>query len=224
MANELINQRITVTIKSDGLPPLADTNGNNLLADYQFCYYSCFCPYYSSVTLVRLRGGVFINSIPAEAISLCIFQVSMEVDMEIQAACVAGKPADANLLYAKISYVTNAVLIKLLGGALAGLGTGKAKRLADLSITRDTSGLSRMIGDLRDANDFLRRFLLSCGKIGRNTSVKPCIGVKGGWREDEPWVSRGWTGTGPLNTQEAQLFVDITKNRPKKYFSGTGTV
>ena len=230
MANELVNQLITVTIKSGGATPLADTDGNNLLADYSFCYYSCFCPYYSSVQLTRLRGGSFLNALSDEVIALTIATTSLNTDVEIQSSCatmvccgddVTG--VNRALLYAKISYVTNLVLIDLLTAIIDKFAGGKSKRLADLSISYDVSSIRDRISRAVDDNNFLRRYILSCGNVGKGTSVKPCVAVKGGWNPNEPWVGRDMgSSRGPLNQQEDELFVGITKNRPRRFFGPTG--
>lgn len=217
MANELLNQKITVIVKANGV---ADTAGNTLAADYSFCYYSCFCPYYSTVKLVRLRGGMFLNGVSDEVIALAILDASLETDLWIQSLCVGGiKPDNLTLFYAKISYVTNLVLLNLLAAVFDRFGAGKSKRLADLSIGQDNSAaLKDRLKKLHDDQNDLRRYLLTCGEMGKGTSVKPRIAVKGGYRTDEPWIGRDWSGTGPLNAQETAIFVDITKNRPKRYF------
>jgi len=219
MANELINQLITVTVKSGGATPLADINGNNLAADYTFCYYGCFCPYYSSVRLIRLNGGPFLNAISDEIISLTILEMSCMADIDIQSDCGSGKPENKTLLYAKIRYVTLLTLIELLTRVRDKFSGGKSKKLADLAISYQGQTIDQRMLDANKDIDYLRRYLQSCGGQGRGTSVKPCIAAKGSWRADEPWIGRGWIGTGPLNAEEDRVFSGIVKNRPNRFFN-----
>lgn len=130
-----------ITVTKDRIKGL-DTS--TLTPDYSFFFTTILSPMYTSIQIIRMDLGSFIDSVPDNTIALLIHRNSVY-------AQTLGTISSPVQTYAR-QYVTCKTELDLINALYLGIGKlGSGRRtLGDMSITKDAGGVQDLIGPIRE--------------------------------------------------------------------------
>lgn len=180
---QVVGENTLVVVLLD--PSIADIYGNTLGEEYQLSFSTKYNPYYSSVDLIRLEVGKWLDAVPDDTISLFIHWASIEAD-NITGAKVRNK---SMYEMARTKFVIYDVALRVLMLPVS-LG-GKTKRLGDLMIQNDSS-FKDIIPELKKEREEWFRVTNAGGTIVPGQGLDPTFAVKGLRDPDRGLIGRGW--------------------------------
>lgn len=200
---------IVVTIQ---LPQgFALTNGAQLPEPMQFQVTSGLSPYYSSVDLVRLHGGIYLRKVSDLTIAGMIYWNSKQADA-LTYSLPMMPPAYApftdfqevhfrNFMVARSSWVTFMSAQQLILNMFDLNAVRGSKTLANFSVSRqdfsNDNGVPGKLKDLKSQVNDWELALKSGGNIGHKGHVKPRMAAKGLYDDSDNAPGRTWLNSGP---------------------------
>ena len=187
------------------------TNGATTREPMQFQVVSGLTPYYSSVDLVRLHGGIYLRKASDLTIASMVYWASKQADA-LTWSLPMQPPSFAtftdfqevhfrNFLVARSSWVTFYAARQLIINMFDLNAVRGSKTLANFSVSRqDFSSDSGVPGKLRDLGSQITDWelaLKSGGSIGHKGHVKPRMAAKGLYDDSDNTPGRTWLNSGP---------------------------
>jgi hypothetical protein len=224
---------IVVTIQ---LPQgFALTNGAQTIEPMQFQVVSGLTPYYSSVDLVRLNGGIYLRKVSDLTIAGMIYYMSKNADA-LTWSLPMVPPSYApftdfqethyrNFVMARVNWVTYSSAKQLILNMFDLNAVRGSKTLANFSVSRqDFSNDSGVPGKLKDLDTMVKDWelaLMSGGSIGYKGHVKPRMAAKGLYDDSDNTPGRTWLNSGPGANTYSMTGVSSSGGRSKtvKFYS-----
>lgn len=187
------------------------TNGASLREAMQFQVVSGLTPYYSSVDLVRLAGGIYLRKASDLTIASMIYFTSKQADA-LTWSLPMIPPSFApftdfqevhyrNFIMARESWVTYTAAQQLILNMFDLVAVRGSKTLANFSVSRqDFSNDNGIPGKLKDLASKINDWelaLKSGGNIGHKGHVKPRMAAKGLYDDSDNTPGRTWLNSGP---------------------------
>jgi len=187
------------------------TNGAILREPMQFQVISGLTPYYSSVDIVRLHGGVYLRKVSDLTLAGMIYWQSKQADA-LTWSLPMIPPSYApftdfqevhfrNFMMARSSWVTFMCAQQLILNMFDLNAVRGSKTLANFSVSRqDFSSDSGVPGKLKDLKQQVLDWeiaLKSGGNIGHKGHVKPRMAAKSLYDDSDNTPGRTWLNSGP---------------------------
>lgn len=176
----LQNTEYTVTIMSG----VAGVSGSKTTEEIKWSFTTTMIPYYTSVELIRLDIGPFIQQFSDNIICKTIYDVSKHADK------IAGKPFSSETQANFWCYTRYATGYRLLNRAIMDMATtqGENVRLGDFNIRKDGS----LVPDINMAMKWVRDEMETCERRLRidNGVARPTSATRSGSASPYPFGQR----------------------------------
>lgn len=211
------------------------TNGATLRETSQFQVVSGLTPYYSSVDLVRLNGGIYLRKLSDLTIASMIYWQSKRADA-LTWSLPMIPPSYApftdfqethfrNFMVARSNWVTFWSSLQLILNMFDLNAVRGSKTLANFSVSRqdfsNDSGVPGMLATLKQEIKDWELALMSGGGIGYKGHVKPRMAAKGLYDDSDNTPGRTWLNSGPGANTYSMTGVSSSGGRSKtvKFYS-----
>lgn len=211
------------------------TNGSKLREPMQFQVVGGLSPYYSTVDLVRLHGGIYLRKLTDMTIASMIYWMSKQADA-LTWSLPMLPPSFApftdfqevhfrNFMVARSSWVTFMSAHQLILNMFDLNAIRGSKTLGNFSVSRqdfsNDSGVPGKLGDLKSQISDWELALKSGGSIGHKGHVKPRMAAKGLYDDSDNTPGRTWLNSGPGANTYSMTGVSSAGGRSKtvKFYS-----
>jgi hypothetical protein len=226
-----VNTVVTVQLPEG----FALTSGAKLREPMQFQVISGLSPYYSTVDLVRLNGGIYLRKVTDITIASMIYYNSKQADA-LTWSLPMIPPSYApftdfqevhfrNFLMARVNWVTFQSAQQLILNMFDLNAVRGSKTLANFSVSRqdfsNDSGVPGKLKDLKQQVNDWELALKSGGNIGHKGHVKPRMAAKGLYDDSDNTPGRTWLNSGPGANTYSMTGVSSAGGRSKtvKFYS-----
>jgi len=211
------------------------TNGAVLREDVQLQVLSGLTPYYTSIDMVRLHGGIYLRKLSDLTIAAMIYMISKQADA-ITWSLPNFPPHWApfmdyeevhfrNFMQARNNWVCFMVTRQLVINMFDLNAVRGQKTLGNFSVgrqefTRD-AGVPGKLSDLDAQIQHWELALKSGGSIGHKGHVKPRMAAKGLYDDSDATPGRTWLNSGPGANTYSMTGVSSAGGRGKtvKFYS-----
>ena len=162
------------------------TTAEELSADYEMFFTFELNPFYSSLRLLEMEGGAYIQDIADDTLEAEILLASLEADT---LTFISTNDNSDYFEHARRRYVTCKSLLRVLSNVYATFM--KRKRLADLDVSYG-DGLPQKLDQMANCVTEMELVLNSGGNLTQHTSLRPTYTIPGASVIDRPTFGRGW--------------------------------
>lgn len=211
------------------------TNGAVLQSPVQFQVASGLTPFYGSIEIAKVHGGIYLNKISDVTIAGMIYLMSKQADALTWSLPIVP-PSFApfidfqevhfrNFMQARQNWVTFMAVRQLMLNTFDLNAVRGNKTLANFSVGRQEFSASEgMPGKLADLSSQIKDWeiaLKSGGSIGHAGHVKPRMAAKGLYDDSDSTPGRTWINSGPGANTYSMTGVSSAGGRGKmvKFFS-----
>tara|TARA_Y100000310_G_C20670025_1_gene809726 strand:- start:1568 stop:2569 length:1002 start_codon:yes stop_codon:yes gene_type:complete len=189
----------------------SDDTAETLGSDYEMYFFYEMNPFYSTLRLLEMEGGAYIQDITDDTLEAEILLASLEADT---LTFISENDNDEYFQHVRRRFVTCKALLRVLSNVYATFM--KRKRLADLDVSYG-NGLPDKLDQMANCVSEMELALNSGGNITPHTSLRPSYTIPGISNLDRPVFGRGWQRTNQNIANTRDYPTDYHKRVRKAY-------